>query len=63
MYVARNMEARSYNLSCSGKAMSISYSEYVFVALGIQHEMRMGHNVTCGLSDSTILFHIIIGRV
>ena len=30
MYVARNMEARSYNLS--GKAKRIRYSEYVFVA-------------------------------
>jgi hypothetical protein len=51
MYVARNMEVRLY-LSCSGKAISIRYFEYVFLALGIQHAMRMRHIVTCGLSDS-----------
>jgi hypothetical protein len=29
------------------------------VALGIQHAMHMGHIVICGLSGSTIGFHII----
>jgi hypothetical protein len=41
------------------KAISITYSACVFVALGIQHAMRMRHTVICGLSSSTILFHII----
>jgi hypothetical protein len=39
--------------------MSIAYSESMFVALGIQHAMRTPHIVICGLSRSTIFFHII----
>jgi hypothetical protein len=31
----------------------------VFVALGIQHEMRMRNIVICGLPGSTIFFHFI----
>jgi len=41
MYVQRNIEARSCNHCCSGKAMSITYSECVFVALGIQYAKPM----------------------
>ena len=52
MCVKRNIEARSCNHYCSGKAMSITYSEYVFVALGIQHAVHMRYMVTCGLSGS-----------
>jgi hypothetical protein len=32
----------------------------VFVALGIQHAMRMRHIVICGLSGSTAFFHILM---
>jgi hypothetical protein len=45
------------NHCCSGKAISIKYSECVFVALVIQHAKRMRHIIICGLS--TIRFHII----
>jgi hypothetical protein len=38
---------------------SIAYSEGVFLALGIQHPMRMPHIAICGLSGSTIFFTII----
>jgi hypothetical protein len=37
MYVQRNIEARSCNHYCSAKAKSITQTECVFVALGIQH--------------------------
>jgi hypothetical protein len=37
----RNIEARSRNHSCRGKAISIIYSECVSVALVTQHVMRM----------------------
>ena len=37
----RNVEARSHNHFCRGKAISITYSEYVSVALVIQDAKRM----------------------
>ena len=37
----RNTGARSRNHSCRGKAIRITYSECVYVALVIQHAMRM----------------------
>jgi len=40
-----------------GKAISITYSEFVFVDLGIQHALRMRRVVVCGLSCSTVFFH------
>jgi hypothetical protein len=58
MYVQRNTEARSCMRCCSGKAISITYSETEFVALGIQQAMRMRHTVICGLYGCTpFLFH------
>ena len=52
----RNIDERSCNHCCSGKAISITYSKYVSVALGTQHAKRVGHIVICGLSSSTIFF-------
>ena len=58
MYVERNIEASSCDHCCSGKAMSITQSECVFVALGIQYAVRMHRFVICGLPRSALFFHI-----
>jgi hypothetical protein len=41
IYVQREIEARLYNHCCSGKTISIIYSELVFVALDIHHAVRI----------------------
>ena len=41
------------------KSLSIIYSECEFVALGIQHEMRMRHIVIYCLPGCTVFFFII----
>jgi hypothetical protein len=46
----RSIEARSRNHCCYGKAISITYSECVSVAVGLQHAMRMRRIVINGLS-------------
>jgi hypothetical protein len=59
--VAQSLYRLSYpahNNCYSGKSMSITYSENVFVALVIQHAMRMHRIVICGLSGSTIFSYI-----
>jgi len=40
------------------KTVSITYSECVFVALDMQHAMRMRQIVICCLPASTVFFHI-----
>ena len=62
MYVQGSTEKCSCNYCCSEKAVSITYSECVFVALCIQHAMRMRHIVICGTSGCTIFFHITLQK-
>ena len=57
MYVLRDTKAHSCNHCCSGKTISITYPEYVFVALGIQHAMGVRHIVICGLAGFTLFYH------
>jgi len=54
IYAERNIEARTCNHCCSEKSITMTYSESVFVALGIQLAMRMCHNVLSGVSGCTI---------
>jgi hypothetical protein len=41
------------------KSTSITYSECVSVALGIQHAMRTRHIVLCGMAGSAVIPDII----
>jgi len=56
----RNTEVRSCNNCCGGRAISITYCECVFVALGIQQAMRMRRFVICDLLCSTICFTLYL---
>jgi hypothetical protein len=51
----RNIEARWHNHNCRGKAINITYSENVLVALVIQYAMRMRHII---LSSVFWIYHI-----
>jgi hypothetical protein len=56
----RNNEARSPNQCCWGKAISIKYSECVFVALVIQHAKCMRHSHMWPLCVYHICPHYLI---
>ena len=56
MYVQRNVQARWCNRCCSGKAIIITYTECVSVALGIRHAIRMRAIVICGMYRCTVYF-------
>ena len=46
-------------LMSRGRLLSIIYSDYVFVAVGIQQVMSLHHIVFCGLPGSTLFLGII----
>jgi hypothetical protein len=48
-----------HNYCYSGKAISITYCECVFVAFGNQNAMRTRHIVICGISGCTIFYCLI----
>jgi len=50
----------SCNQCCNRKAINITYSDYVFIALGTENEVHMHQIVICGLSGSAAFFHIIL---
>jgi hypothetical protein len=53
----RNFEASSFNHCCSGKAINITCSECVFVAVVTQQAMRMRHIISSS-ANSFALQHI-----
>jgi hypothetical protein len=61
MYPNCNIRTRSSNHYSSGKAITITYSECVFLAIVIQHPKRMRHIFICDLSRLYNIFpHYLI---
>ena len=59
MYVYGNMEKRSRKRCCSEKAIGITYSERVSVALGSQHAMRMRRIIFISVVSLIVPFFIL----
>jgi len=54
MYEQCNIEVRSCNQFCNGKATNITHSECVFVALFIQHAIRTRHTILPSAACSAV---------
>jgi hypothetical protein len=59
VYVNNYTKAGSYNNCCSSIAINIIYSDYVFVALGIQRAM-MSYVVISGFAALQYFLHYLI---
>jgi len=61
MCVYRNNDLCLCDHCCSGKAINVKYSDYVFSALDTHHSTSMRHIVICGLPRSEIFLpHYLI---
>ena len=56
MYIQRNIEARSRNRCCHGKAIDITYSECVSVVLIIKHATRMRRVILPSVACLALLY-------
>jgi hypothetical protein len=66
MYVRRNIQSSSRNRFCRGKAPRITYSECVFLALVIQHAVRMRRIVLSSVTYPAVhffLYYLINGTI
>jgi len=57
MWVSSNIEVPSYNNYCRWKAISITYSDCVFIVLDIRYTLRMRRSIY-GLLGSKIFLNI-----
>ena len=55
-WVAPRIEACSFSHFCSGKAIRITYSVSVFVALVIKHERRMRHIILSSVACTVVQY-------
>jgi hypothetical protein len=56
MYYKRNIEARSFNQICRGKAVTITNDQCMSVALVIQHAQRMSHIILSSVACLAVLY-------
>ena len=62
MYIQRNIEARSRIYCCRGKAIRITCSERVFVALVAHHAMRRCHIIVSSVAFSALQYFSILSH-